>query len=61
MFHRWSNSHQQDQGSSELYTESKVCFFLFDDINVLFRKSLGDLGLETYEGSQNRFHVSKNV
>ncbi|KAH1212060.1 Phosphatidylinositol transfer protein 3 [Glycine max] len=24
MFHRWSNSHQQDQGSSELYAESKA-------------------------------------
>ncbi|KAG4944671.1 hypothetical protein AAZX31_17G236800 [Glycine max] len=24
MFHRWSNSHQQDQGSSELCTESKI-------------------------------------
>jgi len=30
-------------------------FFLFDDINVLFRKSLGDLGLETYEGLRTGF------
>ena len=32
-----------------------VFFFLFDDINVLFRKSLGDLGLETYEGLRTGF------
>jgi len=36
MFHRWSNSPQQDQESSELHAESKVCWFLFCDVMFCF-------------------------